>query len=348
MKILYAVQATGNGHISRAMELIPFFRNYGTVDIFLSGANSSLELSYPVKYRSKGLSLFYNCNGNLNYRKMLSSFSPLRIRKEINELPVEKYDLVLNDFECITSMACARKKIPSIHFGHQASFHSPNTPRPPEKNKTGEWILRNYAKGTTNIGLHFQRYDDFILPPVIKKDISNTEPSDQGHFTIYLPSYCEHVMGKYFHAMPEHIFHIFSFETKQIRISKNITFLPVNKNLFNHSLVNCTGIFTGGGFETPAEALKLKKKLMVMPIRGQYEQLCNAAALEKMGIKKIEKLSDDLKDHFEQWINTAPIEIDYSHKTEELVENVMKIALSNSNVKNVIARFPEITETITF
>ena len=57
MKILYAVQATGNGHISRAMELLPYLNEYGNTDIFLSGDNSNLAFDVPVKYRSKGLSL---------------------------------------------------------------------------------------------------------------------------------------------------------------------------------------------------------------------------------------------------------------------------------------------------
>src|SRR5512139_2405793 len=146
MNILYSVQATGNGHISRAMELLPYLQQYGKIDIFLSGANSTLELSYPVKYRSKGVSLFYTCEGKLNYPKTLFSFAPFRLRKEIRDLPVEKYDLVLNDFECITSLACTHKKILSVNFGHQASFHSEHTPRPKEKSKTGEWILKNYAR----------------------------------------------------------------------------------------------------------------------------------------------------------------------------------------------------------
>lgn len=109
MKILYSVQATGNGHISRAMELLPYLGRYGSVDIFLSGANSSLALDAPIKYRSKGLSLFYTCNGSLNYGKMMRNILPLRIAREVRDLPVEKYDLVINDFECITSLACARK-----------------------------------------------------------------------------------------------------------------------------------------------------------------------------------------------------------------------------------------------
>nr|MCU0374824.1 glycosyl transferase [Chitinophagaceae bacterium] len=77
------------------------------------------------------------------------------------------------------------------------------------------------------------------------------------------------------------------------------------------SLLHCHGIITGGGFETPAEALYLKKKLMCIPIRGQYEQECNAAALQQAGITV---LDDADTDHFaadiETWLNTADTEID--------------------------------------
>jgi uncharacterized protein (TIGR00661 family) len=329
MKILYAVQATGNGHISRAMELLPYLKNYGDVDIFLSGNNSSLQLSFPVKYRSRGLSLYYTCKGTLSYSKTFLAFSPLRIRKEMTELPVEKYDLVLNDFECITSLACAYKKIPSVNFGHQASFVSENTPRPAEKSRIGEWILKNYAKASYYLGLHFRQYDDFILPPVIKKEISEACPSDKKHICVYLPSYCEAVLEKYFHELPDYNFQVFSGETQKEKQSRNILFLPVDKHLFNTSLITCHGIITGAGFETPAEALKLGKKLMVMPIKGQYEQACNAAALEKLGVKKIDRLDDDFMDHFSNWINKDAVKMKYDYSTEQIVDKVMQLSVAH-------------------
>src|SRR5882757_10641408 len=158
MKIFYAVQATGNGHISRAMELLPYLQRYGAVDIFLSGANSSLQLDAPVKYRSRGLSLFYTNSGGLNYWKIIRRAAPLRVWKEVRDLPVEKYDLVINDFESITSLACMLKKVPSVNFGHQASFISPKVPRPEKREWAGEWILRNYARATQSVGLHFKQY----------------------------------------------------------------------------------------------------------------------------------------------------------------------------------------------
>ena len=90
MKIFYALQATGNGHISRAMELLPYLRKHGEVDIFLSGNNSNLKLDAPIKYRSKGLSLYYTCSGKLDYVKIARSIHPISLQKEIKELPVEK------------------------------------------------------------------------------------------------------------------------------------------------------------------------------------------------------------------------------------------------------------------
>ena len=289
MKILYAIQATGNGHISRAMELLPHLQEYGTVDIFLSGDNSNLTMDAPVKYRSKGLSLYYNCTGGLDYWQITKAFKLSRLKKEIQELPVEKYNLVINDFEYITAAACAKKKIPSVNFGHQASFQSNQTPRPEKRSSTGEWVLKNYAKASRYIGLHFNAYDNFIFPPVIKKEILEAESSDKQYITVYLPSFCEQQLKDLLNSLTDFRFEVFCRETTQPFHIRNIHFLPVNKNRFNKSLIHCTGIITGAGFETPAEALHLGKKLMCIPIKGQYEQQCKAAALQEMGVTCLKK-----------------------------------------------------------
>lgn len=326
MKIFYAIQATGNGHISRAMELLPYLKKYGEVDFFLSGSNSTLELDAPIKYRSKGLSLFYTCKGSLDYTMMMRRLSPLRIWKEVMDLPVEKYDVVINDFECITSLACARKKIPSINFGHQASFYSPHTPRPIKRSHLGEWILQHYAKATHKLGLHFQSYDDFILSPVIKEDILQAEPTDQGYIAVYLPAYCEKQLISHFSLIPDFKFRIFSRQTEKPWNHQNLEFIPVLKTLFNEGLIHCHALITGGGFETPAEALYLGKKLLTIPISSQYEQQCNAAALEKLGVWKLDQLDDHFVLQFYKWVNEAhPIQLLLEHNTPMIVERLFSI-----------------------
>lgn len=321
MKILYAVQATGNGHISRAMELLPHLKQYGEVDIFLSGDNSSLPLDAPVKYRSKGLSLYYNCRGGLDYWQIARSFRPAGLRKEIRELPVENYQLVINDFEYITAAACARKKVPSVNFGHQASFYSAHTPRPATKSYVGEWVLKQYAPATRYIGLHFQPYDDFIFPPIIKKAILEAEPDDQGYVTVYLPSLCEKPLLEILKPLADIRFEVFCHETKQPFRQDNILFLPVERNRFNHSLIHCNGIITGAGFETPAEALYLGKKLLCIPIKGQYEQQCNAAALRQMGVPCLEKMNGDFSKQVIHWLAAPPPPpVQYSGSTQQCLD----------------------------
>lgn len=325
MKIFYAIQATGNGHISRAMELLPHLQTYGQVDLFLSGANSTLSLDAPVKFRSKGLSLFYTCKGSLDYLSMFKKIEPLRLKKEVAELPVEQYDLVINDFECITAMACRQKKVPSVNFGHQASFMSDKTPRPDKPSKVGEWLLKNYAKASDYIGLHFEQYDDFILPPVIKSEIFTAQQQNAGYITVYLPSYCDCEIRKFFEKLTAYKFQVFSKETERVVEKGHLTFIPVGKTAFNESLIHCDAIICGAGFETPAEALHLNKKMMVMPIKGQYEQKCNAAALEKLGIKTLPELPDNFHEVFEHWYDTVqPLNIRFPYSARQITETFMR------------------------
>ena len=103
MKIFYAVQATGNGHISRAHELFPYLREFGTVDFLLSGSNSTLQPDFPVRYRSQGLSLFYSQSGGLNRTRTLRNAKFLSVINYANSLPLETYDLIINDFDFVTA-----------------------------------------------------------------------------------------------------------------------------------------------------------------------------------------------------------------------------------------------------
>ena len=335
MKIFYAVQATGNGHVSRAMELLPHLQQYGDVDIFLSGNNSHLALDAPIKYRSKGLSLYYNCKGGLDFWQLAKDFQPLRFRQEIRDLPVEKYDLVINDFDYITAAACAKKKLTSVNFGHQASFQSSLTPRPSVRSTAGEWVLKNYAKASRYIGLHFKSYDDFIFTPVVKKEVLEAEPTDGNYITVYLPSYCEPQLTDIFQPFGDIRFEIFSSQTTQPRTGNNIRFLPVSKKLFNQSLINCTGIITGGGFETPAEALHLGKKIITIPIRSQYEQQCNAAALEKLGVLKLKSIDSDFETQLYKWLNEGKVvKMDYSQTIPQCLEFLFSNSLEEQGAES--------------
>jgi uncharacterized protein (TIGR00661 family) len=325
MKIFYAVQATGNGHISRAIELLPYLRKHGRVDVFLSGNNANLQVGLEPKFISKGLSLHYASNGGLDYQKLIRQLALKRLYKEAQSLPLRSYDLVINDFEPITALAAKLQKVPSIGFGHQASFQSEFVPRPIRKSWMGEWVLKHYASAATYVGLHFNHYDDFIYGPVIKDAIEHAVSEDHGHITVYLPHYHDQVLKKYFLQLPQYRFEIFSRNMQVVVEDRNLVFRPISNQHFTQSLIQCHGIITGAGFETPAEALFLGKKLMVIPIKGQYEQYCNAAALQQMGIDVLDKLDNMFIQHFHAWMlqDIPQTQIPFAKK-EDLIHQVIK------------------------
>lgn len=303
MKIFYAIQATGNGHISRAEQLYPYLQKFGKVDFFLSGNNASLDINLPIKFKSAGCSLHYSKCGGLNYWDIIKNIKPTQIYNDARALPLKNYDVVVNDFESITSLACKMQKIHSVQFGHQASFISSKTPRPENKSMMGEVILKHYASSPKHIGLHFDKYDDFIFPPVIKEEIINAEPKNKGHITVYLPSFQEDCLEKAFNKLAHLSFHWFLNNIQIKYTEKNITYYPINQAYFNNSLINCEGIITGGGFETPSEALYLGKKILSIPIRKHYEQECNAAALKKLGVPVLYDIGENFELIIDNWLN---------------------------------------------
>ncbi len=66
MKILYAIQGTGNGHLSRARDIVPILQKKGEVDILVSGIQADVSLPFPIKYRLKGLSFVFGKNGGVD------------------------------------------------------------------------------------------------------------------------------------------------------------------------------------------------------------------------------------------------------------------------------------------
>ena len=69
MKILYAIQGTGNGHLSRAMDVVPCLQLRADVDLLVSGIQGDLTLPFPVKYKLRGLSFIFGRSGGVDWFK---------------------------------------------------------------------------------------------------------------------------------------------------------------------------------------------------------------------------------------------------------------------------------------
>lgn len=322
MKILYSIQGTGNGHISRAVSIYPYLSKYGEVDYLISGNNHSLATPFVIKYRLTGVSFRYNHRGGIDYLATLRQLSMVKFLSEIDKLPVEDYDLVINDFEPISARAAMKKSVPCIAMSHQASFLSPKTPLPKGSSDfLASNILKKFAPSHDQIGFHFHRYDQFIFTPVIKDLIRNAECIHGDHVTVYLPAFSLFYLRNILGSFAKVKFQVFHPDVAEPIHFRNVTFFPVGQDDFNRSLLSCSGVISNAGFEIPSEAFFLGKPMLLIPVRGQYEQACNAAAAEKLGAAVIYKPGEKLRSQIEEWLLIRkPIRLEFPCHYEEFLD----------------------------
>jgi len=332
LKILYAIQGTGNGHVSRARDFIPYLQQHFELDILISGTQVDVSLPQQITYRKKGASFIFGKNGGIDYWNTINSLSPITFLKDVLTLPITQYDLVINDFEPLSAWAAKRKNIPVIALSHQSSFLSSKTPRPIQADNFTEFLFRQYAPSNFQIAFHFQSYDTFIHTPIIRKEIRSLKTSNDGHYTVYLPAYQHEFLVNYLSKWPQIKWQVFAKNLKQAYQIENIKVCPVQNESFNNSLASCAGLLTGGGFEAPAEALFLGKKVFSVPMKGQYEQICNAEALHKMGIPVVHELDESAEILIDKWLE-APHgpKINFPDNLSKVLINLDQLILKATN-----------------
>ncbi|MEO7767509.1 MAG: glycosyltransferase family protein, partial [Ferruginibacter sp.] len=97
---------------------------------------------------------------------------------------------------------------------------------------------------------------------------------------------------------------------------------------FTKSFISCRGVLCGAGFETPAEALYMKKKLLIIPMKHQYEQHCNAAGAAELGVPVIKKLKKKYIHLVDTWLSESNIiQVDYKDETNKIIDRVLSLPL---------------------
>ncbi|CCN71895.1 MJ1255/VC2487 family glycosyltransferase [Vibrio nigripulchritudo] len=284
MKILYGVQGTGNGHIARARAMAHAFKDRGVeVDFLFSGRDKDKYFSMDAfgDYQTrKGMS-FVTQNGKVNLTQTIVRNSLLNLKKEIEELDLSHYDLVINDFEPVSAWAAKQQKVPCIGLSHQNAFRY----QVPIKDTRwfDHWIIRYFAPTNIPIGLHWYHFDQQILPPIVHTTSGLSEESGMS-ILVYLPFESLVDIRELLDRFSHHQFECYHPEIKHTHMIENITFHPLSHDNFQQSLKSCVGVIANGGFELPSEALTLGKKLLLKPLKGQFEQQSNVATLEYLGL----------------------------------------------------------------
>ena len=84
-------------------EIIPILKKYGELDILINGGTQAdVNLDEEIKYQFKGFGFDFGTKGGIDYKSSFRKADFSQLIKDIRNLPVKDYDLVINDFEPVT------------------------------------------------------------------------------------------------------------------------------------------------------------------------------------------------------------------------------------------------------
>ena len=281
MKILYGVQGTGQGHLSRAYAMAAALNEYPVeVTWLVSGRDRQLLFDmhpFGDYLHRRGLS-FATHNGTIRYRKTLAKNSIRHFLREAGQLDVSAFDMVITDFEPVTAWAAKMAGAPSIGIGHQYAFGK-NTPKK-GLNPVNKAIMGSFAPVQTNVGLHWYPYNNNILPPIIH--LPDIQTANEGHVVVYLPFEDQAAVTTMLQKSPDHRFLQFASSLDE-RTAGNVQLCKASTQRFKRELASAAAVICNCGFELISECLQWGKPVLTKPLGGQPEQLSNAYALELLG-----------------------------------------------------------------
>jgi len=333
MRILYGVQGTGNGHISRARAMAPALAAAGhQVDYLFSGrpAAAYFDMTEFGRWQACDGVTFVVEGGRVRLWRSATQLRLGRWWREVRRLPMEQYDLVITDFEPVTAWAARRAGTPSINLSHQAAF-AYSVPRMAGSRITRA-LLRHYAPSGHRVGLHWHHFGQPILPPLIQipDEVLNagrtaavasagakagawadavpaatmgtasgaatdtsadavsrtTMRPDKSFILVYLPFERRADIQRVLAPLREVDLDFLCYHP-DVAADEEVDGLPwrrLSREGFQRDLHRADGVICNAGFELPSEALALGRKLLVKPLSGQFEQLSNALALERLGL----------------------------------------------------------------
>lgn len=309
MKILYGVQGTGNGHISRARMLARHFQ-YTDIDVtwLFSGRPRDnyfdMECFGDCLYR-RGLT-FHSEDGRVSYTKTAINNDPWAFISDVFSLDTTNYDCIVTDFEPITAWAGKRQGRKVIGLGHQYAFGHP-IPRA-GGNIIANSIIKLFAPATIPLGLHWHHFGSAILPPIIDPDATSQSPGRgllaQGDkIVVYLPFENQAKVRQLLSPIEQYHFVIYSPELTD-QAHEHISLRKTCLKGFKQDLATARGVICNSGFELISECLALGLPVLTKPQYGQMEQLSNAEALRTLGLAST--LTELSTAAIECWLSNRP------------------------------------------
>ena len=292
--ILYGVNGEGAGHSTRSREVILHLQREGHSVVAASFDRGLRNLGDVCEVLEIHGFRFTYVNNKVRYDRTLARnlFHARKATRGITELThlidERGIDLVITDFEPLTSRAGRRRKLPviSIDNQHILTHFTVATPRHYQTDATAAKLV---TRMMTPHATHYlvtsffdapgRRKNSELVPPILRQQIRDAVPTTEGPVLVYVTSPAPALIKVLTSVRCEFIAYGFGREGRD----GNILYKKPGFETFFNDLVRAQAIIANAGFSLVTEALHLGKPYLAVPVRNQFEQIFNAFWLGRTG-----------------------------------------------------------------
>lgn len=311
-RILYSVQGVGLGHAMRSYPIIKHLKAQGH-EVIITANNKSFQFFkkvYPRVYELKGINFILNKEGKVEYGNTLVRYLEklpqysLYNFKELKKL-IDGFQpqIVITDFEPFAQFISHFYRLPLISIDNQHRLIKCQLKVPLKyygeflaaKTVVRAFILqadyylivdfaRNKIKG--------DKKRVFVVEPVVREAIVKAKPRDQGYILVYMWEKYAKMAVPILKKFKQVKFIVYGLNKSGRK--NNLTFRPFSEKTMVKDLADAKAVVANAGFTLISEMLKLKKPMLLIPQKAQFEQILNALEIKKRGYGLMaEEISED-------------------------------------------------------
>jgi uncharacterized protein (TIGR00661 family) len=296
-RIIYAACGEGMGHAIRTSVVLEHLQKENDVLVFASDrAFDFLSRKFDDVYKIYGFNTVYEENAVNDKKTFIKAMKnlPRDVRDNIkllyNIANEFKPDIIISDFEFYSNILSKIIRVPMISIDnmHVITHCKIDVPRKYARDKLkAEGVVRSFIMRPRKYLITSFFYPEiknknkvFIYPPILRKEILHIKPSTGTHILVYQTSTSNLKLIQILKEIDEN-FIVYGFDSE--KVDNNLTFRKFNEDQFFRDLGTCKAVLANGGFTLITESIYLKKPVLSIPVKGQFEQILNAIYIERLG-----------------------------------------------------------------
>jgi uncharacterized protein (TIGR00661 family) len=303
VKILYGVVGEGMGHAMRSRVVLEHLvAQKHEIHIMASGrATDFLAKRFEGVNRIHGLHMIYEKN-RMRLGKTIASNAisgaagvPKNIAAYFDLITEFRPELVISDFESWTYLYAKTHRLPILSIDNMQIINRCTHDEVILKDNHADFqVARAFVKAklpfcdeyfiTTFFRPTIRKPKTRLFPPILRPEIASAKPVRGDHLLVYQTAEGNDALESAL-AQTGQECRIYGMkrDINEEVVEGNLHFRPFSEDGFIADLASARAVIAGGGFTLMGEAVFLRKPMLAVPLRGQFEQVLNARYLERVG-----------------------------------------------------------------